>query len=367
MRWVEGLMTQLYDRRTRYSSLSAGYVVSIRVCQFIVDMMVERLQNSPCSVYASYLKAIDEAKPNAVHILHVRRTLDQYYYYMLEKNQERDGDQVVSRAPCQRDRESESKFLTMVDQVWLWVLAGQGDHPKTAISCFPERPKANDPKASPGPATKSFELPYDPDGTYGTTDVLGHIKVHLLDNPSSVGSCHDLAKMIASKCSGAYFNMGSTDERLRFPDIYEMAIGDVVRKETNQPFDEFTAEMRTHRNEASTRKDVMKLLKEVEKLEEDISMTTEAALGSSGLTDNHFLEQAADTRDQAVPTITNSSIDPIQQAHMATEGSSNARQLPATTTKLGDQTDDDTIDVHEDLPTTSNAERNILNNAAEDF
>ena len=213
-------------------------------------------------------------KANTMHLLHVRRTLDQYYYYTLEQTQERDGDQVVSRAPCQQDRHPESKVLTMVDQLWLWVLAGQGDQPDTVISCFPERTRVEYPPPSPDRAPGSFKLPYDPDVKYGTTDVLGHIKVHLLDNPSSVRSCHDLAKLIASKCSGAYFNMGSSDERLRFPEIYEMAIGNVVRKETRL-FDEFTAVMKAQRSETSNRKDVMKLLKAVETLEEDISKTTE--------------------------------------------------------------------------------------------
>lgn len=225
-------------------------------------------------------KATDEPKSNTIHRLHVRRTLDQYYYYTLEQTQERDGDQVVSRAPCQRYRHPESKVLTMVDQLWLWVLAGQGDQPDTVISCFPERPKAT-PGSESSETRGSIELPYDPDDTYGTTDVLGHIKVHLLNNPSSVGSCHDLARLIASKCSGAYFDMGSSDERLRFPEIYEMAIGDVVRKETGL-FDEFTDVMKTHRSETSTQKDVMKLLREVEKLEDAISKTAEPG---PGLTD----------------------------------------------------------------------------------
>jgi hypothetical protein len=53
--------------------------------------------------------------------LHIRRTLDQFYYYMEEDTDVRDSDQVISRY-------SRRKFprnpvpIVMVDQLWLWVV-----------------------------------------------------------------------------------------------------------------------------------------------------------------------------------------------------------------------------------------------------
>jgi hypothetical protein len=59
--------------------------------------------------------------------MHMRRTLDQFYYPMLQDTELRDGDQVVEkyykkidakkRGGIQRDYK-----ILMVDQLWLWVL-----------------------------------------------------------------------------------------------------------------------------------------------------------------------------------------------------------------------------------------------------
>jgi hypothetical protein len=145
------------------------------------------------------------------HPLHIRRTLDQYYYHTLKDTRKRDLDQVVSR--YQKDMSPKSRVLTMVDQLWLWVLHGPDGRPETVVTCFPQRD-----------AWKQSE---DPD-EHGYTDVLRHIKLHLLTDPSSVRHAYDLAGLIASKCSRAYLDIGSVEERLRFPEIYEIAVGDVV-------------------------------------------------------------------------------------------------------------------------------------------
>ncbi|KAI4925496.1 hypothetical protein J4E85_007375 [Alternaria conjuncta] len=51
--------------------------------------------------------------------LHIRRTLDQYYYHMLDNTKERDMDQVVSRWAENTKAEARHNIL-MVDQLWLW-------------------------------------------------------------------------------------------------------------------------------------------------------------------------------------------------------------------------------------------------------
>jgi hypothetical protein len=69
--------------------------------------------------------------------LHMRRTLDQYYYYMLEDTRERDADQVVTRWAKKLGKSHHN--ILMVDQLWIWVIKGKDGHPDRVISCFPER------------------------------------------------------------------------------------------------------------------------------------------------------------------------------------------------------------------------------------
>ncbi|KAF2274003.1 uncharacterized protein EI97DRAFT_142312 [Westerdykella ornata] len=69
--------------------------------------------------------------------LHMRRTLDQYYYHMLGNTRERDTDQVVSRW-AHNVKNMHLHNILMVDQLWLWSTrrAGNFDY---VISSFPGR------------------------------------------------------------------------------------------------------------------------------------------------------------------------------------------------------------------------------------
>ena len=53
--------------------------------------------------------------------LHIRRTLDQFYYYMLEDTARRDKVQVVDRWARRELNDQDPKVL-MVDQLWLWII-----------------------------------------------------------------------------------------------------------------------------------------------------------------------------------------------------------------------------------------------------
>jgi hypothetical protein len=60
----------------------------------------------------------------------VRRTLDQFHYYMLPETEKRDTDQVALRwtqngAETQVNRED--GYIVMVDQLWLWVFGGRNN------------------------------------------------------------------------------------------------------------------------------------------------------------------------------------------------------------------------------------------------
>ncbi|KAF2833583.1 hypothetical protein CC86DRAFT_338978 [Ophiobolus disseminans] len=70
------------------------------------------IDNDEKALVASYLN------DNAA--LHIRHTLDQYYYYMLECTTDRDADQVVSRRWLKRHPGARYNIL-MVDQLWLWT------------------------------------------------------------------------------------------------------------------------------------------------------------------------------------------------------------------------------------------------------
>jgi hypothetical protein len=152
------------------------------------------------------------------HPLHIRRTLDQYYYHTLEDTEKRDKDQVVSR--YQKKFPDETRVTTMVDQLWLWVLVGINGRTDTIITCFPQRTTLRS-------SNSNILRSKDPDPN-GLTDVLRNILLHMLAEPSSVKTVYDLAGVITSECSRAYLNIASNQNILQFSEIYESSIGAVV-------------------------------------------------------------------------------------------------------------------------------------------
>ena len=58
--------------------------------------------------------------------MHVRRTLDQYYYHTMKDTTQRDRDQVVFRWAKKMwpDEPEHVHNILMVDQLWLWILDG---------------------------------------------------------------------------------------------------------------------------------------------------------------------------------------------------------------------------------------------------
>lgn len=151
------------------------------------------------------------------HPLHLRRTLDQYYYHTLENTSYRDNDQVVSRH--QNLEDLQPRIITMVDQLWAWVLSGEGGGHDTVVTCFPhvgEAEGSNDPNP------------------HGHTDVLRRVQLSLLDRSFHVQRAYDLAGLIAGTCSRFYLDPGSTlsfhDGRtiFQFSELYETEISKIV-------------------------------------------------------------------------------------------------------------------------------------------
>lgn len=58
--------------------------------------------------------------------LHIRRTLDQYYFVALDNTSERDKDQVVYRGTTSKDSRDFNRRVIMVDQLWMWILDDRG-------------------------------------------------------------------------------------------------------------------------------------------------------------------------------------------------------------------------------------------------
>lgn len=55
--------------------------------------------------------------------LHMRRTLEQFYYWTADDTTRRDRDQVVCRATrAMNDDPEAAARIVMVDQLWLWIL-----------------------------------------------------------------------------------------------------------------------------------------------------------------------------------------------------------------------------------------------------
>jgi len=65
---------------------------------------------------------------------HPRRALDQYSYHTLDETSSRDEDQVISR--FQSKRRLGPPVITVVDQLWLWIITYGGC--LTVITCSPE-------------------------------------------------------------------------------------------------------------------------------------------------------------------------------------------------------------------------------------
>lgn len=59
-----------------------------------------------------------------------RLSLDQYYYSQLENTAARDQDQVVYRYTNNPQNSTEAKIF-MVDQLWMWLINGGMDEPRT--------------------------------------------------------------------------------------------------------------------------------------------------------------------------------------------------------------------------------------------
>jgi ankyrin repeat protein/Mg2+ and Co2+ transporter CorA len=139
--------------------------------------------------------------------LHVRRTLDQFFYHNID-TQDRDCDQVVYRYQCKRavERDVEPKIF-MVDQLWVWTLGND-----LIVTAFPQR----------------WQQPRN-DPLNVLDGIIEDINSKTRD---PVRNVYDLAMIITSRCSGVFDRHRIGDEDYQFLDMFESSIGDATEKET---------------------------------------------------------------------------------------------------------------------------------------
>ncbi|KAJ6191165.1 hypothetical protein N7519_001186 [Penicillium mononematosum] len=122
--------------------------------------------------------------------LHVRRTLDQFFYPNID-TQSRDQDQVVYRYQTKSPGMGAEPKIFMVDQLWMWVLGTN-----LIVTAFPQR--WDQPKNDP-------------------LNVLdGVIEVINSKTRDPVKSVYDLAMIITNRCSGVFDRHRLGDEEYQF-------------------------------------------------------------------------------------------------------------------------------------------------------
>ncbi|KAJ5161779.1 hypothetical protein N7492_007171 [Penicillium capsulatum] len=141
--------------------------------------------------------------------LHVRRTLDQFFYPNID-TQSRDQDQVVYRYQTKgpgRDGPGTDPKIFMVDQLWMWILGTN-----LIVTSFPQR--WDQPKNDP-------------------LNVLdGIIEDINSKTRDPVKSVYDLAIIITNRCSGVFDRHRLGDDEYQFLDMFESSIGIATDRET---------------------------------------------------------------------------------------------------------------------------------------
>ncbi|KAJ5091390.1 hypothetical protein NUU61_006260 [Penicillium alfredii] len=226
----------LSDKQMRTSSLSTstlcqephGIVSACNVCVYMPYLhfetaerrlrMQEAIQRAetldfqPPGIKRSRTRdemLIDAHLSSSTTSLHVRRTLDQFFYPNID-TQSRDQDQVVYRyqtkGPGCEGPETEPKIF-MVDQLWMWILGSN-----LIVTSFPQR----------------WEQPKN-DPLNVLDGIIEDINSKTRDPVKSV---YDLANIITSRCSGVFDRHRLGDEEYQFLDMFESSIGIATDKET---------------------------------------------------------------------------------------------------------------------------------------
>ncbi|KAF2108367.1 hypothetical protein BDV96DRAFT_264521 [Lophiotrema nucula] len=158
-------------------------------------------------------KCVIDTYLNNPPALHIRKTLDQYFYHMLESTSERDQDQVVSRW-ARRVRKQMTHNILMVDQLWIWQCMMPGRNGLSAIvTAFPGRTGVG----------SSTERTYD--------DLRARVLARSGSRKYPIQGPHHLVGRILATCFGLFDDLQGQD-MLRFMAMFEDSIGTIDNRES---------------------------------------------------------------------------------------------------------------------------------------
>ncbi|KAJ5901762.1 hypothetical protein N7495_002290 [Penicillium taxi] len=224
---------------------------------------------------------IDAHLSTSTTSLHVRRTLDQFFYPNID-TQSRDQDQVVYRYQTKgpgREGPGTDPKIFMVDQLWMWVLGTN-----LIVTSFPQR--WDQPKNDP-------------------LNVLdGIIEDINSKTRDPVKSVYDLAIIITNRCSGVFDRHRLGDDEYQFLDMFESSIGIATDRETllfnrfNHASVQASCWLKSHRKlNSSTAPEEDKSVNEEEDYYEDGSPIFVDRLLDIG-EETDLLSEAKDIRDE---------------------------------------------------------------------
>ncbi|KAI1277697.1 hypothetical protein F5Y07DRAFT_407244 [Xylaria sp. FL0933] len=148
------------------------------------------------------------------HHLHIRRTLDQFYYMSIDDTDIRDTNQVVQRYAVKGfqkfgEKEIMSSKLIMVDQLWLWMLQNQEKTKNIVITSFPQAWR---------PYKRSKKDAVD-------LQVQIHQYLHQRKR-EAIGSVNQLASVIIKECTRVFGSFRRPPEP-GLSEIFDSSISDV--------------------------------------------------------------------------------------------------------------------------------------------
>ena len=170
--------------------------------------------------------------------LHIRRTLDQFFYYNID-TENRDKDQVVHRYQTsnQPDSAKVDPRVIMIDQLWILVLSED-----LIVTSFPRRWRQ--------PRKDQFDV-FD-----------GIIRDISLNPDGAILSVFTLAMFITDRCSGMIGRHHREQDQVQFLDMFEGSVGNATDRETELFNDFYNASARA--SEWLTRKQGLPVSEPVE-------------------------------------------------------------------------------------------------------
>ncbi|KAI0858773.1 hypothetical protein F4860DRAFT_526840 [Xylaria cubensis] len=202
------------------------------------------------------------------HHLHIRRTLDQFYYE--EDTDVRDTSQVVQRyavkgLPKISKKETMSSKLIMVDQLWLWMLQNQEKAKNIVITSFPQAWCQNE-----GSKTDAIDL---------------HEQIHKYlhrQSREAITSVNQLASVIIKECTRVFgpfkrpsepefldnFNSSISDVNDRLSTIYNRLPDTLWNVQKNNLVEKETQKHKKTKRKKDTKNSRHKIAREVELLVE---------------------------------------------------------------------------------------------------